>query len=92
MSNPFDETLKHLVETQPSAWLEYVGMPGRQAEVIDADLSTLTAEADKVIKVRARKSSLVHLEWVRFIFRASSVGHGAVRSQVRWMRGELRGP
>jgi predicted transposase YdaD len=63
MSNPFDETLKHLVEIQPAAWLEYVGLPDRQAEIIDADLSTLTAEADKVIKVRARKPSLVHLEF-----------------------------
>jgi predicted transposase YdaD len=63
MPNPFDETLKHLVEAQPTAWLEYVGLPGRSAEVIDADLSTLTAEADKVIKFRGRKSSLLHLEF-----------------------------
>ncbi len=63
MSNPFDETLKHLVETQPEAWLEYIGLSGKRAVVIDADLSTLTAEADKVLKVTGRKPFLVHLEF-----------------------------
>jgi predicted transposase YdaD len=63
MPNPFDETLKHLVELQPAVWLQYVGLPVGQAEIIDADLSTLTAEADKVIRVRTAKPSLVHLEF-----------------------------
>jgi len=76
VSKPFDETLKHLLEAQPSAWLDFVGVSGT-AEVIDADLSTLAAEADKVLRVTAvqpsaksgrqartsAKTSLLHLEF-----------------------------
>ncbi len=76
VSKPFDETLKHLIEAQPNAWLEFVGLTG-SAEVIDADLSTLAAEADKVLRVTAgkpsatsgrqthasAKTSLLHLEF-----------------------------
>ena len=76
VSKPFDETLKHLLEAQPSAWLDFVGLSG-MAEVIDADLSTLAAEADKVLRVTAvqpsaksgrqartsAKTSLLHLEF-----------------------------
>lgn len=63
MPNPFDETLKHLVESQPNAWLEFVGWSGAKVEVIDADLSTLAAEADKVLKITAPTPSLAHLEF-----------------------------
>lgn len=38
---PFDVTTKQLVETDPAAWLEYVGLPPAQVQIIDADLSTL---------------------------------------------------
>ncbi len=65
MATPFDATMKHLVESQPEAWLAYVGLPvfGAVVEVIDADLSTLTAEADKVLKVNSPEPSLTHLEF-----------------------------
>lgn len=63
MANPFDETLKHLVEAQPSAWLEYIGVAGDPIEVIDADISTMTTAADKVIKVGGPHPFLVHLEF-----------------------------
>ena len=63
MANPFDETLKHLVERHPGAWLEFVGLPGREAEVIDADLSTLTTAADKVLKVLDEPPFLAHIEF-----------------------------
>jgi len=63
MSKPFDAAMKHLVEAYPSAWLEYVGLPLAPAEVIDADLATVTASADKVIRVHTARPYLAHLEF-----------------------------
>jgi len=55
--------MKHLVETYPLAWLEYVGLPTARAEVIDTDLATVTASADKIIKVYTELPYLAHLEF-----------------------------
>ncbi len=63
MSKPFDATTKHLVETQPGDWLEYVGLTAASVDVIDADLSTVTAAADKILRVRDPSPWLVHLEF-----------------------------
>lgn len=64
MSKPFDATTKQLVEAQPEAWLAYAGLSGvTSAEVIEADLSTVTAEADRVVRVNAAEPYLVHLEF-----------------------------
>ena len=63
MSKPFDATLKHLVEMYPLDWLRYAGLDARKVEVIDADVSAVTAFADKVIKVKGRSPYLVHFEF-----------------------------
>ena len=63
MPKPFDATTKHLVETYPGAWLDYLRLgTGGQVAVIDADLSTVTAEADKVMRIDDPMPWLVHLE------------------------------
>jgi hypothetical protein len=64
VSRPYDATLKHLVEAHPADCLELVGFrrPGR-VDVIDADLSTVTALADKVIRVHDPSPWLAHLEF-----------------------------
>ncbi|HZP85012.1 MAG TPA: hypothetical protein VFB21_25465 [Chthonomonadaceae bacterium] len=62
MPNPFDETLQHLVESQPHAWIECVGWTGETVKAIDADLSTLTAEADKALKIVAPTPALAPME------------------------------
>jgi predicted transposase YdaD len=63
MAGPFDATLKDLVEHYPRDWMALLGIRrARQVTVIDADLSTVTALADKVIHVRDRRSWLLHLE------------------------------
>jgi predicted transposase YdaD len=61
--NPFDVTTKELIWDGPGAWLERfdVGPPG-PAEVIDSDITTLTAAADKVIKVGGPEPYLVNIE------------------------------
>jgi predicted transposase YdaD len=63
MSKRFDATVKHLLEAYPDDWMRFVGLPGgRRVEAVDADLSTITTEADKVFRVRDRRPWLLHLE------------------------------
>ena len=48
--NRFDSSTKELVWDGPAAWLERFGIgPAGPVEVIDSDITTLTAAADKVI-------------------------------------------
>lgn len=62
MSKPFDAATKRLVESQPAAWLEYAGLPSLEVEVIDTDVSTVTAAADKVLRVKEPDPWIAHLE------------------------------
>jgi predicted transposase YdaD len=64
VAKPFDVTLKHLVEAYASDCLDFVDLRSRKpVDVIDADLSTVIAEADKVIRVHDPTPWLVHLEF-----------------------------
>jgi hypothetical protein len=63
----FDASLKHLFETYPQDWLAYLrphlGVPSAgPAKLIDSDVSTVSAAADKVLHVGGRESWLLHLE------------------------------
>ena len=62
-AKPYDATTKYLLESDPAGWLEYVGL-GRppSATIIDADLATVTSEADKVIRAEGPAPWLGHLE------------------------------
>src|SRR5205823_5585325 len=62
MPQPFDATTKDLVETHPEDWLEYLGLRRAAVEVVDADVSTVTAAADKVLRVLEPDPWLMHLE------------------------------
>ena len=63
MAKPFDATTKDLLETDPVAWMAYFGLRTQgTVEVIDSDLSTVTAEADKVFRVLGPESYLIHIE------------------------------
>lgn len=67
MSKPFDATLRELFELEPAAWLEFFGMAvpdAQQVRVIDSNLSTFTAEADKVVRIDGAEPSLVHIEFL----------------------------
>ncbi len=61
MPKPFDVATKQLVETDPLAWLRFLGLPGTTAELIDADLTTVVAEADRLVKV-TNPNYLLHFE------------------------------
>ena len=53
MSKPFDATPKGLLEIRPADWPAFLGDSARSVEVVDADISTMTAAADKVLLVRS---------------------------------------
>jgi len=59
---PYDATTKFLVDTSPIDWLHFFGIPGDRAEVIDADLSTVTTDADRVIRFYA-PDGILHTEF-----------------------------
>jgi predicted transposase YdaD len=61
--NPFDVTSKELVWEDPSGWLEGFGVePSGPVEIIDSDITTLSAAADKVIRVAGPQPFLVNIE------------------------------
>ena len=61
--NRFDVSTKELVWDDPAAWLERFGIgPPGPVEVIDSDITALTASADKVIRVGGSEPYLVNLE------------------------------
>ena len=63
MSKTYDPTLKEMVESYPAAWLRVLGLPVHApVQVVNADLATITTEADKVIRVGGPSPWLAHLE------------------------------
>lgn len=63
----FDAALKHLLEKYPADVPRYVlrflgSPPARGIEPIDTDVSTVTAAADKVYRIRGPQAWLLHLE------------------------------
>lgn len=59
----FDATLKHLIEQYPLDWLHLLHVqPEGDVSVIDSDLSTVTALADKVIRVEESEPWLLQIE------------------------------
>jgi predicted transposase YdaD len=69
-SPPYDSTLKALVEIEPESWPALLGRPTGPTQVIDADIATVSGAADKVLRVSADPTYLLHLEFV--------CGHDAV--------------
>jgi hypothetical protein len=67
MPKPFDAAMRELFELEPAAWLEFLGIPVQdpgQVEVIDSNLSTFTAEADKVARIGGDFPLIVHTEFI----------------------------
>jgi hypothetical protein len=63
MAKPFDATLKELIETYPGDWLAPLNLTASgPITVIDADLSTVTTEADKIIRVDDPEPWLLHID------------------------------
>src|SRR5579885_742044 len=63
MPKPFDATLKGLLEVAPADWAILAGQPADDVRVIDADLSTFSGGADKVLRVGGRYARIVHFDF-----------------------------
>jgi predicted transposase YdaD len=64
VSKPYDATSKDLIETDPAGWVAFLGcvVPPSAVRLVDADLSTVTTEADKVIRVDEPERWLLHID------------------------------
>ncbi len=63
MSKPFDASAKDLLEADPESWIAYLHLKHQgPVRVIDSDLSSVTAEADKVLRIDDPEPWLVHVE------------------------------
>lgn len=59
----FDSLTRPLLENHPLDWLALFGLAsGERVSVVDSNLSTITAEADKVLLVEAPERWIVHVE------------------------------
>src|SRR5262245_9946120 len=63
VSKPFDATLKDLLEIEPTDWPILIGLPPCPVDVIDADISTISGAADKVLKLRGPSPSLMSIDF-----------------------------
>jgi predicted transposase YdaD len=65
MPKPFDATMRKLLELGPAAWLQFLHVPftdPARVRVIDSNVSTVTAEADKVLWVDEPEPWIEHVE------------------------------
>jgi predicted transposase YdaD len=62
MAQRFDAILKHLPEAYPQDWARFAGV-NSPVSVMDADVSTVSAAADKVLRVEERSPWILHLEF-----------------------------
>ena len=61
---PYDATTKVLIEEYAEDWIAFFGFPPGAVSLVDADLATVTTEADRFIRVDplAQTSYIVHIE------------------------------
>src|SRR5213078_2521322 len=63
MSHPYDASTKYLVQVRPADWLALVGRSTRaRVELLDTDLATVTAAADRILRVHDSPPWVFHLE------------------------------
>jgi predicted transposase YdaD len=64
VSAPYDAASKDLIETDPLGWVTFLGCaaPEWAVRLVDAELSTVTTESDKVIRVDVPSRWLLHIE------------------------------
>jgi hypothetical protein len=67
MPEPLDATMRNLFELEPAAWLEVFDAPVPDpglVGIIDSNLSTVTAESDKLVRVGGPRPYLFHPEFL----------------------------
>jgi predicted transposase YdaD len=63
MSKPYDATLKAMLEASPADWPRLAGLEVGRTEVIDADVSTVTAATDKVLRLSGGLKAIMSLDF-----------------------------
>jgi hypothetical protein len=63
MSKPFDATCKDMLEESPVDWPILVGRGRQRVTIIDADVSTVSGGADKVLRVAGKPDSILHIDF-----------------------------
>jgi hypothetical protein len=65
VSKPYDAAGKDLLAADPAGWAAFLGVvrPPDRVDVVDSDLSTVTAAADKVIRVKDDPAWLINIEF-----------------------------
>ncbi len=104
MPKPFDSVTKYLIELQPEKWVDLFELSPAEAEAVDADLSTVSPQADKVIRVKGERPYILHIEFQssyesdmaeRFFLYNTLIGYRTklpVRTFVLLLRREADGP
>jgi hypothetical protein len=60
---PFDVSGGFLIDLDPGAWLDWLGMPADgPIQSIESDIGTVLAEVDKVLRIEAPTPWLAHIE------------------------------
>ena len=74
MPKPFDATPKHLEETFPQDWAQFLGVkPATRVNVIDADVSTATYVLMGLESEEGSARQLLHSMWTSTKFHRASV-------------------
>ncbi len=63
----FDATMRKLLDPEPAAWLEFFGVPvpdPSEAQVIDSNVSTVTAETDTLLRRGGPDPVILHIEFL----------------------------
>lgn len=63
MPKPFDASTKFLIELAPEDWLRFLKLPIGPSEMVEADLSTITAAGDRILKVNTPSPYGLHVEF-----------------------------
>jgi hypothetical protein len=59
----YDATVKGMFEQSPEVWPVYAGLPPVPVRIIDADVSTMTAASDKVLRLLGEPPSLLDVNF-----------------------------
>jgi predicted transposase YdaD len=60
---PFDAAMKRLLENHPLDYLRFLGLPAETVELLDADVSSVSAAVDRVFRILTPVPYLVHIEF-----------------------------
>lgn len=67
MKKRYDATMRELFDPEPAAWLEFFGVPVPDpglAQVIDSNVSTVTAETDKLMRRGGPEPVILYVEFL----------------------------